>query len=276
MWTGVKGLARRILLTRLRRAIQGWRLQRLQAHFPTRVVHHDYGGGELAVVLADPLGQGWYDHDWLLPPEFELLRKSKLQAGATVFDLGAHQGIVALMLAREVGETGKVVAVEALPHNAAVAARNRDLNHMPWVEVVSAAIAAHDGKILMSQNWNSSSAAVSDYGGTVEVPAITIDSLAIRYGAPSVVYLDVEGMEVSALEGARQTLARKPDVFVEVHTKHGLEATGGTVEQVLAHFPDSEFEKFVYSERSNTVFPLSAAPPELVATRFFLTALSRH
>src|SRR5205823_1709771 len=117
---------------------------------------------------------------------------------------------------------------------------------------------------------------VSDYAGTIEVEALTIDTLTEKYGAPNVVYLDVEGMELAALQGAKKTLAAFPDCFVEVHTKKGLEAAGGSVSAVLAHFPDCDYDCFIYTEQSPTPVPLASAGPDLLSERFFLTALSRR
>jgi FkbM family methyltransferase len=273
MWW--KTFVRRLTPGPVRRMFQRWRLDRVMAGHTRRVVRHQYGSGELSVELPDPLAVAWYDCHWPQPPEFPLLCGSRLRPGATVFDLGAHQGVVALMLAREVGPTGCVVAVEALPHNAAAATRNRDLNAMPWVEIVSAAVAGREGTLITNCSLNVQIAAVSDYAGTVEVPAVTIDVLAARYGAPDVVYLDIEGMELDALRGAAAVLARRPDFFVEVHAGHGLEAAGGSVAEVLARFPERDFERFVHSEGAAAPIPIVAAPPELLADRFFLTALGR-
>ncbi len=270
-----KKLAQQVLPAKLRRAIQAYRLERCLAHHKRRIARHRYGEISLQIDLADPLAAGWYDHDWQLPPEFRLLRKSRLKAGAVVFDLGAHQGVVALMLGWEVGSDGKVVAVEALAHNAVAAARNRDLNQMPWVEVVQGAVAARDGTLRICRGWNAQVASASDYAGTMEVPAHTIDSLAARYGRADVVYLDVEGMELAALEGATETLRGLPDVFVEVHTRHGLEAAGGSVGQVLAFFPDTDYQVFVHSDAAPVPVPLGGAAPGLLSDRFYLTALSR-
>ena len=51
-------------------------------------------------------------------PELVLLRESgALRQGSNVFELGAHQGIVALILADAVGPQGTVIAVEAERHN---------------------------------------------------------------------------------------------------------------------------------------------------------------
>jgi len=273
MW---KKMIRAIVPAPVRRALQRWRLSWMVARFAKRMVRHRYGDVELDVELADPLAAGWYDRDWPLPPEIGLLRKSQLALGAVVFDLGAHQGIVALMLGREVGPTGRVIAVEALPHNATAAARNRDLNRMPWVEVVSAAVAAQDGTLTISRALNAQVAIASDYAGTFEVPAVTIDTLAERYSPPDVVYLDVEGMELAALLGARAVLAGRPDVFVAVHVGCGLEAAGALVEQVLACFPERDYELYVHTEDSPVPVPRAAAPPGLFTSRFFLTAVARR
>jgi hypothetical protein len=67
--------------------------------FRRRAVTHVYHGSPLTVRLADPLAKGWYDHDWPELAEITLLRKGRLHEGARVFDLGAHQGVVALVLA---------------------------------------------------------------------------------------------------------------------------------------------------------------------------------
>src|SRR5712692_9648522 len=164
--------------------LQAWRVRHGIASYPRRVVRHRYGEVELAIELADPLGEGWYDHDWGTPPESRLLRERGLRPGARVFDIGAHQGVVALMLAEAVGPHGQVVAVEPTPHNAAQCIRNRELNAKPWVEVVQAAAAAVEGTLLLNGGPCAAVAAISDYGGTMEVRAVTIDALARRFGSP--------------------------------------------------------------------------------------------
>src|SRR5882757_8002399 len=94
-----------------------WTRLRLLRHqysmrtFKPRKVVHKYGNRELTIHITDPLSGGWYDHDWPEPAEISLLRQHQLRAGATVFDLGAHTGVVALMLADAVGPSGKVVAL---------------------------------------------------------------------------------------------------------------------------------------------------------------------
>jgi hypothetical protein len=89
--------------------LKAWRVWLTIHAFRPRVVEHRYGDSVLRVYLADSVAQAWYDHDWSEAdmPEIAALRTSRLREGALVFDIGAHQGVVALMLAREVGPTGR-------------------------------------------------------------------------------------------------------------------------------------------------------------------------
>jgi FkbM family methyltransferase len=230
-------------LHRMRTRWNLWQGRRQVARFPSRVVRHDYAGVPLDVTIADPVAEVWYDRDWVGRtefPELDVLRGRRLRPGARVFDVGAHQGVVALILADIVGPSGSVVAVEAHPHNARVAERNRDLNRAAHLTVVHAAIADRTGRIVINEVLNSK---VDDRGsfGRIEVDAITVDDLADRHGMPDVLFIDVEGYEVHALRGARRTLESRPDVVIEVHTGCGLEEQGESVASLLAEFPPGAY-----------------------------------
>lgn len=271
----LKRIARSVTPGPLRRFLQRRKLARGVAAFPRRVVEHRYGEVTLKVELADGLAEGWYDRDWEPLPELAVLARGRLGPGARVFDVGGHQGVVGLMLGAAVGPTGQVVVVEPNPHNFAMCRRNVELNPMPWVVPHQAAVSDRPGVLAFNGGLNGAAAEVSDYGGVIEVPAETLDGLTARYGAPGVVFLDVEGFECRALAGAGATFAAGPDWFVEVHVGCGLEAAGGSVAEVLGHFPEGAFDRFVHSEGDRAVTPLAAAPPEKLAARFFLTALCR-
>jgi FkbM family methyltransferase len=270
-----KRIARAVVPGSVRRYLQKRKLERQVAAFTRRVVEHRYGAVTLKVELADPLAAGWYDRDWDPLPELAVLGRHRLRAGARVFDVGAHQGVVGLMLGHRVGPTGQVVTVEPNPHNFAACGRNAELNEMPWVVPHRAAISDREGTIAFNCGLNGAAAEVSDYAGVIEVPAVTLDALAARYGPPDVVFLDVEGFECRALAAADATFAAGADWFVEVHVGCGLEAAGGSVEEVLGRFPAPRFERFVHSEGDRDAIPLDAAPAEKLRARFFLTALAR-
>lgn len=72
-----------------------------------------YMGREIAHVM------GFQGAIWLERPEREdeeapskLVKELKLQPGQVVADIGAGSGILSVMMAREVGDTGKVIAVD--------------------------------------------------------------------------------------------------------------------------------------------------------------------
>jgi FkbM family methyltransferase len=261
----------------LYRLYRRYKIRRLVKGYPSRVVRHRYGGHDLAISLEDPLAEGWYDHDWPPLPELKLLAESRLKHGASVFDLGAHQGVVAMMLSHLVGDEGKVVAVEAARHNHHVARRNMHLNHLANVELVHAAVAASEGSLQFAEGLNGR---VLSRGvmASRRIAAVTIDALADRYGRPDVVFIDVEGYEVEALRGAARCIAAcETDFFVEIHVGHGLEDAGGSVADVLAQFPNSRFRRLVSPAGDQldsyefTELDDTAVPQE----RFFFVAIAR-
>ncbi len=262
-----KALARRVVPHTLYRRYRRRKVASLIAAYPTREVTHTYGGHSLRVQLTDPLAEGWYDHDWDQLEAISFLREQRvLRPGAVVFDLGAHQGIVALMLAREVGETGRVLAIEAEPHNARLAAANRELNGAENLTVLHAAGAASAGVISFAEGLNGQ---IDEHtaAGNVEVVAVTIDDLAREHGTPDLALIDVEGYEGQVLEGARETLAGSSTSFlVEVH--EALSSYGGRAEKIVELF--AGFERFVAIEDDQPFLALEGTPP---SGRFFLIAI---
>jgi FkbM family methyltransferase len=270
--------ARELILGMLPDAILGrlraWRVQQIVAAYTPRVVEHTYGDGRLRVHLGDPLGQGWYDHDWAQLPEIPALRGRTLRPGKRVFDIGAHQGVVAMMLAREVGTSGYVLAVEPNPHNAAVALKNSLLNGMKQIEVVEAAVSDESGTVVFNHGLDGQLDDGTGAGGRMSVACLTLDELARRHGAPAFVMIDVEGAECKVLKGGAHVLQSGADFAVEVHVKHGLEKLGGSVQQLLSFFPADRFVVTARAEADSTFRPLIPDDP-LTRDRFFLLATAR-
>jgi len=199
----IKQLLPSRLWAKLRLVRQYYMLRR----YPRRLAQHTYGGVPLTVYLADPLAEGWYDHDWPELPEIALLAQHSLKPGARVFDLGAHQAVVALMLAHQIEPMGMVVAVEANPHKVAIADKNRELNQAENLRIIHAAIAEASGSLVFNQGLDGQvDSGTGEWGRTV-VNALTIDDLTRDYGPPNVIFIDIEGYESKALEGARESLA---------------------------------------------------------------------
>lgn len=153
-----------------------------------------------------------------------------VEEGWTCADVGAHVGNITETLARLVGASGRVVAFEAHPANAAVL-RNR-FEHAPPVEVVHAAVsdgtseqlALYAGRQDHSTEWN---VVGHDVDGTptrvvLEVEAVALDAWFSRADPLHFVKIDVEGAEGLVLAGMRRLLReQRPVVAVEFHDEDG-------------------------------------------------------
>lgn len=262
----IRAIVPKSLWERLRQA----RIARGVQHYARRVVEHTYAGHRFKVLIADGLGEGWYDKDWDDLEEINLLATGKLRPGATVFDLGAHQGVVAMIMSRIVGPSGRVIAVEGMKHNCDVAEENLRLNNITNVTVHHAVIAEQDGKVRFFDGLNGS---VSREGVGQIVDAITIDSLSRKYGPPNVVFVDIEGFEAQALKGAAETLQSMVDWFVEVHVGCGLEAYGGSIDEILYRFDTRKYESFVWNLNTQQKPQVLEFSSDVLLRRFALVAL---
>jgi FkbM family methyltransferase len=232
--------------------------------FRPRIVKHNYGGIPLVVSLADSMSAQWYDQDRPELPEIEFLKTVRLWEGARIFDLGAHQGVVALRLARTLGFSGQVIAVEGGRRNFELAMENKRLNDADNLIILHAVVGSTDGSsISFSSDINGS---VSHSGSLVT--SRSIDALALQYGAPDLVMLDIEGYECHALAGATETLETCANWCIEVHAGCGLESFGGSAEQVVRIFKDRGYSLHCYAEDEDEVHNLSTIPQG----RFFLIA----
>lgn len=271
----VKAYTRKALPAPLYRLYRKRRIAMLIGGYENRQVTHMYGGVRLTLELADGPSEAYYDRDWARPAEIEHARGRGLQPGARVFDLGAHQGVVALMLANLVGPTGRVIALEADPHNATMAERNRVLNGMTNLEIVHAAAAETTGTLLFTGGLNGR---VENRGtrwganwGRLEVTALSVDHLAARHGSPDVVLIDVEGYEDHVLAGAETTIAAGVTTFlVEVHVGCGLDVPPQRIER----FFDSRYSVEMATVGSANVERYDPRSP-ILHSRFFLFAAPR-
>jgi FkbM family methyltransferase len=128
----------RFLQARLGQALQ---------RFPEHEVSVNYAGVNLRLLICDSTAAGWYSNGCGSLPEIDFLARYGLRPGAIVFDLGAHQCVVALVMAGAVGARGRVVAVEAHPHNVEVSEQNKRLNGAENLQIVGAAVGDVDGEL---------------------------------------------------------------------------------------------------------------------------------
>jgi FkbM family methyltransferase len=254
---------------RIRVAGYRWSLRRFRPY----QVRRSRAGYQFDLWISDPTAKSWYDRNSPeVPLEMSFLANHRLREGATVFDCGAFQCLIAMLLAKFTGPTGKVIAVEASPHNYEAAIRNCRLNDAGNVEVINAAVS--DSADLVEFNCRANGQVDDGTGawGKISVPSISVDELSRRYGPPDVLFVDVEGFESKVIRGASDTLERyRPDCFFEVHVGCGLEKFGGSVKTITDALRGLGYHLWMNGPGLDAFVPFAEGSP-IVKTRFFLIA----
>lgn len=268
----LKAIAKKILPNQIWRKLRSYKLKNAIKTFKTFNRKGSYGNHDLEIAIRDPLGAGWYNRDWSELSEIAFLKKYKLKEGAKVFDLGAHQGVVAMMLAKEVGSSGKVLAIEANKFNFNTALENKKLNDIEQLIIENCAIAERNGHVEFNENLNGAIENNQTDTMTTKVASFSINHLIDNFFTPDIIFMDIEGFEVQALKGARQAFETKCDWFIEVHGPDLIEQYGGTVQEVINHFTTKDYRLYIGSD--DCEFKEYDASSSLLNNRFYLIAIS--
>jgi FkbM family methyltransferase len=159
------------------------------------------------------------------PVEYQAFRRA-VPRGGVALDVGANVGAYAIALGQWVGPSGRVFAFEPAPDPFAGLVRHLRLNRLQHiVRPVQRAIADDIGpsRLLVSATAGESRLVVpGDRDETVQsVDAITIDAFCAEHRlAPDFIKIDIEGWELAALRGARETIRAgrgRLALFIEMH-----------------------------------------------------------
>lgn len=174
-------------------------------------------GGETVRVLPEYRFIGWN------PVEYAAFRAASAPGGVAL-DVGANVGAYALLLGAWMRPGGRVYAFEPSPGAYDGLRRHVELNGLGGVvRPVRAAVSDAEGTAALAgaHQQGTSRLAHPDDGNTMTVETMTIDGFCAREGiTPTLIKIDVEGWELEALRGARDTIARGGDglaLFVEMH-----------------------------------------------------------
>jgi len=161
------------------------------------------------------------------------------RAPLLLFDVGAHYGLFSLAALRFGGPLARAVAVDPSPAAARMLRRVARRNGLiDRVDVVRAAAGAAEGRVGMvdvgvqAAGYYVPADDAHPAGEQSSVPAVTVDALARRFGAPTHLKIDVEGFEEEVLRGALAVLRSRapPVLFLELHHQmvraRGLDPAG--------------------------------------------------
>jgi FkbM family methyltransferase len=241
-----------------------------------------YGVGYLAdtpqgLFVVDPrdfwitrtlLKRGEYDRDTI-----QFLSKL-IAPDSLICFVGAHIGTLLVPLA---AKAGRVVAYEANPSNFRYLGYNVRLNNLGNVTLHNLAAGDRDGiEVSIHHETSNTGHSSINFGenGTVRVPMVSLDKHLDAAARVRLIVMDIEGAEVHALRGMRNTLGRVDFLYTEFCPQH-LAALGESAESFIdaltPHFAHMYFcgdTPQAFKDRSWVDFLRRAQPNDLLNLLF--------
>lgn len=200
--------------------------------------------------------------DFLPGHEEHLSQRFTPREGDTVIDIGAHIGRYTITSSKQVGSTGKVVAIEADPDNFQLLKRNIALNNL--TNVLPLNYAVFSTRTIMKLYEQSASAKYNSIMLTrartmnyVEVNADTLDSILEQNTINQVnwIKIDVEGAEFEVLKGSTKTLSSNDiSLLVEIHNIDDPSHYDNILDLLKYHNYEITFENHYGSGESHVIF----------------------
>jgi FkbM family methyltransferase len=137
-----------------------------------------------------------------------------------IFDVGANIGQYSLRFSEIVSNSGKIIAIEPDSKNHTYLVFNLGLNYCNNVEALKVGLSNKMGNSLFYRDVNNGGrlgSFIKSNNLTVSenVEITTLDSLTRIYGVPDFIKIDVEGFEVSVVQGL-SNFNRKTKYLIEV------------------------------------------------------------
>lgn len=155
--------------------------------------------------------------------------RERVKPGAVCIDVGANVGVYVLQFAHWSAPAGRVVAFEPNPGARAILEKHVLFNDLASrVTIVPAAVSASAGDAVLyaadadgMSRLGEPNSAIAGHAREIVVPTVTLDGYCEEEGlAPDWLFIDIEGFETAALEGARRLInsrGREMCIVVEMH-----------------------------------------------------------
>lgn len=162
------------------------------------------------------------------PPVAAFLRE-RVKPGDVCVDVGANVGVYVLQFAHWSAPSGLVVAFEPNPGALAVLRKHVRFNGLAGrVTIVPAAVSARAGSAVLyaagadgMSRLGEPNSAMAERAREISVATVTLDEYCESSRlSPDWLFIDIEGFELAALEGARNLIksrGRRMRVVVEMH-----------------------------------------------------------
>ncbi len=222
-------------------------------------------GHEMFLDPSDSIVSPFLLRDGYFEPYETAIIASQIRPGDVVLDIGANIGYYTLILARLVGETGRVYAFEPDPANFELLKKNVRANGYQNVVYVKKAVSDQSGPLslyLCPDNKGDHRIYDSqDNREVVEIEAVSLDEHFSEFqGEINFIKMDIQGAEGRAVRGMRRLLSRHPETsMITEFWPAGLERSGISATDYLSDLENLGFKLFRIDEEEETTEPISTA-----------------
>lgn len=138
------------------------------------------------------------------------------QSGDTVIDLGAGVGEEAVVFSTLVGQSGKIISIEAHPETYACLSETVRRSGLTNVIPIHCAVSDANGMIKIGDGFGHLANSILS-GGVLEIPQRTLGAVAGELDRIDFLRLNIEGAERQVFRGAGDVIAKVRNIAVSCH-----------------------------------------------------------
>lgn len=207
-----------------------------------------YPGNEVFRAL---FVRGVYD------PNLIVTVNTLLHKGGTFIDVGANMGYFSLLASKVVGEDGRILAIEPSSRDFTRLVDNVNINRLENITPCRIAISDKKGMTKLSvacEERSSLNTLGTSFGfkgiekvAVEDVNTDTIDAIVEKEGIKSVdvLKIDIEGSEMVALRGAKNTIEKFRPVILLGTNEGALSACGVEIKDLKALLKELRYKSYV-------------------------------
>jgi FkbM family methyltransferase len=208
--------------------------------------------------------EGMYQQDVLV------VLRALVRPGDTVFDVGGHHGLMALVSSVATGPRGTVVTFEPNPYARRQLQAHLAINEARNVVVEAMALSDRDDHVSFyvqtgHVTWNSTIVekfATWNSRESLVVRTVPLDDYVTRSRrVPNVIKIDVEGSEFLVLEGARNTLREHRPVLIMEFNPSSAAAAGHAISDYVRFLHEETYALSVLKRDFRGYYKFSAQEP---------------
>ncbi|WP_425543953.1 FkbM family methyltransferase [Streptomyces crystallinus] len=235
-------------------------------------------GASFAVDTTDLIQRYLYMFG-IWEPHLTRWLERRLRPGDTFIDVGSNIGYYSVLASRLVGETGRVVAIEASPTFHAQVLRHARINGCDNIRAVNSAVSDRSRMLtfILASSRNMGATSTVPYDGpaesTFEIEARPLPEILdpAEIANARVIKIDVEGAEGSVVRGLAPLLDRlRPDAEITVEvTPHRMKQLGDDVTELLTTMREHGFHTYrLTNDYAPESYPAALSGPAAVPVRW--------